>query len=242
MNSHPDFYDGKWSDASAAKGVSAILRQRQIVRYIEQFTSASELTIVDLGCGKGILAEALAAFGRVIGVDFASQTIRDNQTRTPHVNFIQGDVADRALPSRLGEHDVVVSSEVIEHLRIEARGPFLRNAFELLRPDGLLILTTPYKEVMLSRKNPGESDSDFMARIDNQPINNLMTKEELLGLVTPQFEVMAFTSVQPLIRNRAVDLFCKALFLPINYRFVNDLTHFIGLRGQYMVLVGRKRD
>lgn len=236
-----NFYDQRWSKPMAAKGVSAVLRRRQIISLVRKYTKASELQILDLGCGKGYLSEALSRFGNVTAVDYAKKTIESNQKRVPHIKFICADVTDSTLPKALGDYDLVVTSEVIEHIPLDKRSNFLNNVDGVLRRGALLIITTPYRESLLKLKPSGMTDDEFLAGIDDQPIDNIMRKHELLALLSPNFRFLEFSSVQPPVKYRALDLLWKAAFLPIGYRFVNQITQFLRIDGKYMVVACTKR-
>jgi len=236
-----EFYDKTWSDKKyATEGVSQVLRRRQIIQFIRKYTPGVELALLELGCGKGFLTEAISKFGQATGIDFAAKTIEQNKQRSPHLEFVWGDITDPLLPQHLIQYDVVVSSEVIEHIEIAKRAQFLQNVDALLRPGGVVILTTPNKDVILGRKLPHESEAEFFDRFDNQPIDNIMSQEELLALLEPYFEFVDFASVQPLVKIRWLDLFWKGLFWFLDYKFVNNLTNALGLKGQYMVVISRK--
>jgi 2-polyprenyl-3-methyl-5-hydroxy-6-metoxy-1,4-benzoquinol methylase len=110
------------------------------------------LTILDVGCGNGYIASRLSAMGHtVIGIDSSEDGINIARKAHPDVRFELYSAYDdlRAITEAV---DVVVSSEVIEHLFRPQL--FLRNAFLILRPGGSVILTTPYhgylKNVALS--------------------------------------------------------------------------------------------
>lgn len=119
---------------------------------IEQLLPPGELRILDLGCGPGVITSRLAALGHsVIGIDVAEDGIRLARASYQNIRFEIGSVYDDLRPLA-GEVDVVVSSEVIEHLYSPAR--YLQNIYDVLVPGGHLILTTPYhgylKNLMLS--------------------------------------------------------------------------------------------
>jgi 2-polyprenyl-3-methyl-5-hydroxy-6-metoxy-1,4-benzoquinol methylase len=110
------------------------------------------LTILDVGCGNGYIASRLSAMGHtVIGIDSSEDGINIARKAHPDVRFELYSAYDdlRAITEAV---DVVVSSEVIEHLFRPQL--FLRNAFLILRSGGSVILTTPYhgylKNVALS--------------------------------------------------------------------------------------------
>lgn len=120
-----------------ARKVLAIIAARPGVR-----------TICDLGCGNGYLAGQLGARGfTVVGVD-ASETYleiaREHNSRRG-VTFVQG-LIDANLARQLlaanGPFDLVVSSDVIEHLYDPLE--FLKTALALLRPGGTAVIGTPY--------------------------------------------------------------------------------------------------
>lgn len=98
------------------------------------------------GCGNGALAVELAADGhRVVGIDMDARGLEFARSRAPGVTFVQasfeGDPAAlRATPD--GRFDVVVSTEVIEHLY--APHALAAYAYAALRPGGRLVITTPY--------------------------------------------------------------------------------------------------
>jgi SAM-dependent methyltransferase len=235
-----EFYDEMWSGDAHARGLSPTLRRRKIVRFIRKYTPGSGLTLLDLGCGKGYLAEALSRFGQVTGVDFASGTVEQNRRRSPHITFICEDVTSPTLPRRLAQYDVVVASEVLEHIKVADRSQFFQNVDAVLRPGGLFVLTTPYKNSILRLKSPDESETEFFSRFEGQPISDIVSKEDLIATLERYFEFVDFASVQPCIKNRWLDYLWKGLFWPLNYRLVNGLTRVLGMEGKYMVVVAQK--
>lgn len=103
--------------------------------------------VCDLGCGNGYLASRLGACGlRVTGIDASESglAIANQHYANDKVNFLRADFA-----TDLAEHlrsairfDVVVSSDVIEHLYRPA--VLIEVAATLLKPGGYLIVGTPY--------------------------------------------------------------------------------------------------
>lgn len=100
-------------------------------------------TVLDLGCGNGALARRLVEAGYdVTGCDPDESGIRIARRAVPEARFHVCGVYDDF--GRLGDgpFDLVVSSEVIEHLFLPRYLP--RFAHSALRPGGWLIVTTPY--------------------------------------------------------------------------------------------------
>ncbi len=102
--------------------------------------------LCDLPCGAGALSAQLAAGGLdVIAVDIAAvEPFKfERERRRLHD-------CNRGLPFADAELDAVVSVEGIEHL--ENPTGFLRECARVLRPGGLLFLTTPNVDSLRSRK------------------------------------------------------------------------------------------
>ncbi|HLQ38867.1 MAG TPA: bifunctional 2-polyprenyl-6-hydroxyphenol methylase/3-demethylubiquinol 3-O-methyltransferase UbiG [Planctomycetota bacterium] len=97
-------------------------------------------TVVDIGCGGGLLAAPLAAAGaHVLGVDRAPTALADARAHSgPRARFVAGDA--RALPVKGGTADLVLLADVLEHVTPVA--PLLREAVRLLRPGGMLFVST----------------------------------------------------------------------------------------------------
>lgn len=99
--------------------------------------------VLDLGCGNGALTMKLASAGyHVVGCDSDESGLEIARASAPGLLFKQASVYDD--PALLGEppFDLVVSSEVIEHLFVPKYLP--RFANKVLAPKGHLIVTTPY--------------------------------------------------------------------------------------------------
>jgi SAM-dependent methyltransferase len=93
--------------------------------------------VIDVGCGSGYGAASLASgAGPVVGID---RVLPDRSFRGDGARFVLGDL--RALPLVPKSFDLVVSFQVIEHL--EDPTFYVDALAELLRPDGLAIVTTP---------------------------------------------------------------------------------------------------
>ena len=109
---------------------------------IKNMLPGGVLTILDVGCGNGYIASQLAAMGyNVIGIDSSEDGIVIGRKAYPNVRFEVHSVYDD-LRDIVADVDLVVSSEVIEHLYLPKL--FLENISKVLRRGGYVILTTPY--------------------------------------------------------------------------------------------------
>ena len=91
-------------------------------------------TILDAPCGKGWLGKGLADFAEVDGIDLYDSPAK-------HYREVRKADLDRGLPLDLPLYDCICSCEGIEHFANP--GLFLDSALDLLKPGGLLVITTP---------------------------------------------------------------------------------------------------
>ncbi|XP_018334321.1 ubiquinone biosynthesis O-methyltransferase, mitochondrial isoform X2 [Agrilus planipennis] len=109
-------------------------------------TPLKDLFILDVGCGGGILSEAMARLGaNVTGIDDTKDLI---EIATSHaalksdlnnLQYIKGTIADHAQQSS-NKYDAVVLSEVIEH--IKEKDKFLEACVNCIKPGGSIFITT----------------------------------------------------------------------------------------------------
>jgi 2-polyprenyl-6-hydroxyphenyl methylase/3-demethylubiquinone-9 3-methyltransferase len=103
----------------------------------------SGLSCLDVGCGAGIAAEALARHGfEVLGIDAAAATIRAAQAHAAGSGLrVSYRVAGAEMLVAEGRHfPVIIALEVIEH--VPDPDAFLGQLAILLEPGGVLILST----------------------------------------------------------------------------------------------------
>jgi hypothetical protein len=115
-------------------------------RYWWAAQLAEGRTVLDAGCGTGYGSRILAAAGakRVVGIDVDAGVIAENRRRAPpELEFQQGDVGSLELPD--DSFDLVVCLEVIEH--IDGREGALREMRRVLRDDGVLVISSPNRDV-----------------------------------------------------------------------------------------------
>jgi SAM-dependent methyltransferase len=99
--------------------------------------------VLDLGCGTGELAFALAATGvRMVGCDTSGQMLRHapRAARRP-AGWVQLDPHWRSLPFRPEAFDAVVAASVLEYL--DEPAVFLAESARVLRPEGVVVCTVP---------------------------------------------------------------------------------------------------
>ncbi|CAN5364600.1 bifunctional 3-demethylubiquinone 3-O-methyltransferase/2-octaprenyl-6-hydroxy phenol methylase [soil metagenome] len=104
----------------------------------------SGLSLIDIGCGGGLLAEPMARMGfAVTAIDASSENIG---TARAHAQPQGLDIAYRAATveqleaEKAGPFDVVLTMEVIEH--VADPGAFIRACSRLMAPGGMMIVAT----------------------------------------------------------------------------------------------------
>jgi SAM-dependent methyltransferase len=135
------------------RGIVAIHRKRY--EFALPFCVGKE--VLDAGCGVGYGSALLAERAqRVVGVDVDEEAIAYARARygAPNVEFLRLDLLEPDLPS--ASFDVVCAFETLEHLTEPEA--FLAQTARLLRPDGVLLLSTPRAErTTLTPENPFHS-------------------------------------------------------------------------------------
>jgi SAM-dependent methyltransferase len=101
-------------------------------------------SVLDLGCGTGELAGAIAAVGmQVTGCDISPEMLRGAAAADPAgaVDWIQLDPGWRRLPFASGSFDAVVAASVLEY--VDDPAAVLRECRRVLRPGGVVLCTVP---------------------------------------------------------------------------------------------------
>jgi SAM-dependent methyltransferase len=98
------------------------------------------LRVLDAGCGGGRNSAWLVERGAaVVGIDASEELLAIARDRLPSATFVHGDLAE-PLPFDDGSFDVVVAGLVMHYLRDWT--PTLRELRRVLRPDGIVALST----------------------------------------------------------------------------------------------------
>lgn len=112
--------------------------------YIRTRTDLKDKRVLDVGCGGGLLTEAMAAIGaRVTGIDMAESTLKAAQVHMQHsglhVDYRQ-DTAESFAQAHAGEFHVVTCMELVEHVPDPAS--IVQACALLVRPGGDLFFAT----------------------------------------------------------------------------------------------------
>lgn len=127
--------------AQASLGTSADPIYRAVLAALDAAEASGH--ILDFGAGTGSLARTLCASGRFSAVTAADIHDYTSGIEHPKLNWVFSDL-NQELPDGRESYDAIVAAEVIEHL--ENPRFVAREWFRLLRPGGVLVLSTPNNE------------------------------------------------------------------------------------------------
>jgi SAM-dependent methyltransferase len=123
-------------------------RFRLVLRRLEVL-GREPLRVLDVGCGEGLLAEAVA-FARptwdVIGVDTSEEMLNRGRARSKAVGLANLEFRhhDASKPLGTAVYDVVMAVECLEE--IEHDNDAIRSFAAALRPGGLLVVHVPERD------------------------------------------------------------------------------------------------
>jgi len=152
----------------------ALIYAEHVVRYLFASRFVRGRRVLDLGSGVGYGSDMLKSAGatEVIGIDRSREAVEYGLEHHAHFapDYLMADA--ESLPVRDQQFDVVVSFETLEHVGDHRR--MLAEAKRVMRPGGLLILSTPNKGVYIDG-NPfhtkeftfAELEEDLTARFEH---------------------------------------------------------------------------
>ncbi len=139
------------------------------------------LRILDVGCGRGWLTNLLTEYGYCEGIEPVKTVVEYARTLFPNLVFHVGFPGDLLVCDDFQPYDLIVTSEVIEHIPNIQKNNFIDTLRRLLKPNGAVILTTPRGEVWDQWKS---------VSTPNQPVEDWITESDLLD----RFQSCGFSS------------------------------------------------
>ena len=140
-----------YTEHSLKHGIASL--QRHVNRYK---WAASHLEngwdVLDAACGSGYGDPILLTVcEKVVGIDISPDAVnyaikkRDRLKMNHRLHYIQCSVAEISAEIKNMKFDAVVSIETIEHVDERSQVKFLNGIKSVLKPNGVLLMTTPIK-------------------------------------------------------------------------------------------------
>ncbi len=129
-----------WADTEAPESASFL--DSVVLDELSRATGGRG-AVIELGAGNGVFARKLASMGYdVTAIEPSEDGFAQANKVTSSARFVQASIYDD-LPQLLNQKfDALVSTEVIEHLMMPKE--LFAQASRLLKPGGMLIVSTPY--------------------------------------------------------------------------------------------------
>lgn len=166
------------------------IRLEEIFSSIDSLDQSSNLKIIDVGCGRGWLANKLKDYGAVTAIDPVESVIDFAKKQYKNIIFeaLKPNEFINSKPN--SKFDLIVSSEVLEHV-IDKQG-FLQTLNQLLNKKGHLILTTPRKENF-------DKFTTTYGKAKYQPVEEWVSEAEIRDLFEKSdFEIISHNFFSPL--------------------------------------------
>lgn len=204
--------------------------------------------VVEAGCGMGQHVMALRRRGYdAEGLDWAAETVATVRALYPELPLRVGDVTQLPVPD--GYYAGYISLGVVEHRR-EGPEPFLREAYRVLRPGGVALISVPFFHALrrlkawLGAYRDGPAGREFY--------QYAFTKREFIALLKQSgFDVVtsyAYDSYKGIadevpVLHRLLDRQCGRVHLgSLAQRVLRQIAFSERLLGHMLLVVCRKPD
>lgn len=128
-------------------------------RYSMAAMFAKGKRVLDAACGSGYGSVLLAEQAQsVTGIDYSADVIAYCQTKYQMKNLFYRQMSVTELDFPDASFDLVVSFETLEHLTKDDQSRFLKGVKRILVPDGLLIISSPDRNVWDCMINGGDNE------------------------------------------------------------------------------------
>jgi GT2 family glycosyltransferase/glycosyltransferase involved in cell wall biosynthesis/2-polyprenyl-3-methyl-5-hydroxy-6-metoxy-1,4-benzoquinol methylase/tetratricopeptide (TPR) repeat protein len=118
-----------------------------ILRRVKTGNPDATLRMLEVGSGRGWLSHLASQYGSIEGVEPVAGVVAHARKMFPSIRFETGTAASVLSRPDFCPYDVVLCSEVIEHVPDPQKPAFIEELKQLLTPEGYLILTTPRGEM-----------------------------------------------------------------------------------------------
>ena len=166
------FYTSRFPNGDEASRAAVILEYLSGLAEVHDW-EAHPPRLLDAGCGRGWLTNLLSVYGPAEGCEPVVGAISAARALFPHLTFHVATPGELARRPGAVPFDVVVSSEVLEHVPAPLQAGFVAELADCVKPGGFVVLTTRRGEL---QPVAGESSAQLM--------ENWLTEAQVRALLT----------------------------------------------------------
>lgn len=197
---------------------------RLLINVIEKNLKVNNLNILDIGCGAGTLSFYLAGKGhRITGIDISQKAINECKKSAKKIKLKNTEFVRVSFPEEFvlkKQFDEIIFTEVIEHISNDRKA--LKEIYKLLKPNGILILSTPSSTAPLHRlglTKKFDEEVGHLRRYNLDQLKKLLRNEH--------FTIIETKKTEGILRNFLfVNPYAVKLIRYVNF-FASDFVTFL---------------
>ncbi len=136
------------------RGVAGMIEKARLQAVLSFAACQASDRVLEVGCEGGNLLGSLPTVKRIVGADISGKALQDAQrllnSQGRDAEFYQLD-AQQSLPFACGEFDIILCSEMLEH--VEDPRAVIENIFAIANQDTRIILSVPIETPKLVVKD-----------------------------------------------------------------------------------------
>ena len=183
--------------------------------------------VLDVGCGPGVMAEAVTERGgTLLGIDISPEMVKEAATKYSHLPNVRFELGNtEALAADDESFDQVISMAVLEYL--STADLMFKEIFRVLRPGGLALITVPKRRhidrftVSITTPFRTLAKSFVKAQSDDLPRLALQPHELDAAAANAGFELVAGRQYQFTPFPYPLTRIAPNLFMKLNLLFEN---------------------
>jgi 2-polyprenyl-3-methyl-5-hydroxy-6-metoxy-1,4-benzoquinol methylase len=198
---------------------------RLIIDILDLYLVNSQ-KVLDIGCGVGTLSFYIASKGNYVkGIDISLRAIEACKITAKELGLIENtnfSVTDFSKETLEGKSDLVICSEVLEHLRDDKLA--VRKVFNILKEDGKVLISVPSKNSPLFRLGLTKKFDERVGHLRRYNRDEMSCLLKKTG-----FEILKVKEVEGVLRNSLFVFTHGSIFVRIANRFtiVSDILTFL---------------